>query len=252
MKRRITLAALCGLLAIALAGTALADKPRNLVTLDKDGKPQPGLATAWKEVGENRLQFTLGADTSAKEVESALKGNIGDGDVSVVDDKTVLITGMVPGDLFKRLATVTVGGGQEDDPFAALSGLGGDALALGDTDSGSSIRARKKADMSEFLARDKKKQFLGKVTKVTQGNFPFVLIEIKIARGAKAGPYKSLKKPTIVGYPVVAVQGNNVDFTASDTMTNLVGWYLQPKDKVEFEIAGEAGGKYKLGFIQRK
>jgi len=251
MKRRIALAALVGLLGLVLASTALADTPKNLVTLDKDGKPQPGLATAWKEVGENRLQFTLGADTSAKEVEAALKGNIGDGEVSVVDDKTVLITGMVPGDLFKRLATVIVGG-EEDDPFAALSGLGGDALALGDTDSGSSIRARKKADMSEFLARDKKKQFMGKVTKVTRGNFPFVLLEISVARGAKAGPYKALKKKKIVGYPVIAVQGNNVDFTASDTMANLVGWYLKTKDKVTFEIAGETGGKYKLGFIKRK
>ncbi|NOZ87326.1 MAG: hypothetical protein GXP49_13870 [Deltaproteobacteria bacterium] len=249
--RRLVLTLLSFVLFFGFLSVPAQAKGRHLVNLNQNGEVIPGLAQSWKVAGENQVQFSLKAGTNAKKVQAALKGKLADTQVTVVDDRTVLISGLTPKDLYKRLATIFIGP-TEDDPFAALSGLGGDALALVDTDSGSSIRASKRADMSEFMMRDKKKLLLGRVIRVKRGKrFPFVLLEIKILRTARAGPFKGLHGK-IKGAPTIAVQGNQVDFTASDTRANTVGWFLKARDRVKFELTGKADYGYKIGYIERK
>jgi len=235
----LALGALVMGLVLACATSAHADP---LVTME-GGKAKPGVVTAWSSAGDKKVELTLKGGTDANAVASAIQSNVDKVKAKVAGGK-VLCLGMAEADLLTALASVPFG---EDD----LGALAAAAASDDSVDSGSSLRAKKTADLDKIF-KDLSSTAMGQVVAVGGDKFPNATVSVKILR-APTGPLsKTVRKgATIKFVPVLKMKGDMPDVSDANTRTNLGAWYMEKGDKIQVKIGAEDKGSYKAEVITR-
>lgn len=201
----------------------------------KGGSAEPGVVTKWSGSGKKiKLEIEEGSDPDA--VAAAIEANVDRVRCKVIGGQ-VLVIGKTQADLLTALADVELGG--EDD-----MGLLAAAAADEGIDSGSSLRAKKTAELSK-LFKDRATVAHGKVVGVTQGAFPNVQVKVRILRGPIGDLGKKVRKgQTIAFTPWFAMKGKQVDFADTKTQNNLGAYFLKSGDRVQVKV----GEPTKAGF----
>ena len=155
MKYEGTMSRLAGKIAglslgLLVFGSAAFAEP--LVTME-GGTAKPGVVTAWSGT-DKKIELTLKAGADANAVAAAISANVDKAKAKVSGGK-VLVLGLAEADLLKALAEVNFG---EDD----LGALAAAAASDESVDSGSSLRAKKTADLDKIF-KDQKVTALGQV-----------------------------------------------------------------------------------------
>lgn len=224
-----------GLLAF---GLALAEP---LVVMD-GGSPKPGVVTAWSGKGKKiELSVKDGADANA--VAAAIEGGVDRVRCKVRGGK-VLVIGKTEDELLPALAEIELGG---DDDMSLLA-----AAAVEDgIDSGSSLRAKKTAELQKLL-KDRATVAQGKVVAVKQGAFPNVVVSVRVLRGPTGKLGQAIRKgKTIVFTPAYKMKGEALDLSDAKTQVNLGAYYLEAGDRVNVKIGEPTKGGYQATVITR-
>lgn len=231
----------CGLLgALAFAVAALAEP---LVKMD-GGKPSPGVVTAWSGTGD-KVELTVKDGADAKAVAAAIQSGVEKVKAKVQGGK-VVVTGKPMDDLLKALGGVDFGGG---DDFGALAAAAGES---DDSGSGSSLRAKKAADLAKLFA-DQKNTALGKVVSVKPGAFPKSVVIVQVLRGPTGPEGAKIRKGAKIAFtPVLKMKGAAVDWSDEDTQLNAGAWYMRANDKVRIKLGKEDKGGFEAELIDRE
>lgn len=234
---RLTLA--LSVACVLLAGSALAEP---LITMS-GGKASPGVVTAWSGSGK-KITLTVKSGVDASAVASSIESNV-DRVKAKVSGGKVLVIGKTQDELLKALADVDFGG---DDDLGALAAA---AMSDDDSDSGSSLRAKKTAKQDKMF-RDRATVAMGKVVGVKAGTFPSVTVSVRVLRGPTGALGKDIRKgKTIAFTPVVKMKDGNPDLKDDDARTNLGAWYLEKGDRVQVKIGKKVGTTYEAVLISR-
>ena len=124
--------------------------------------------------------------------------------------------------------------------------MGGD-----DLDSGSSLRAKKTAELAKIF-KDQKTTAMGKVVAVGGGKFPEAIVEVKVLKGPTGDLGKKIRKGQTVKFkPVLKMKNGQADLEDASTQTNLGAWFLEKGDRVQVKVGGEEKGVFEAVFISR-
>lgn len=230
---------LAAVLSITLsAGLAFAD---TLVTMKGDAA-QPGVVTAWSGSGKKvELSLKDGADANA--VAAAIEANVERVRAKVRGGK-VLVIGLEQDALLKALSTVELGG--EGDMGLLAAAAMEDAV-----DSGSSLRAKKTADLKKLL-QDRATVAQGQVVAVNTGKFPDAMISVRVLSGPTGELGKTVRKgQTVVFAPVFKMDKGQLNLADTQTQTNLGASFLQKGDRVKVKIGKPIKGGYEAELITR-
>lgn len=223
MKAHRIFSALAG----ALLLTCATAEP--LVTM-QGGQAKAGVVTRWE--GKGRKVTLSVRDGQADAVAGAIRDQVDGVRVKIVRG-AVQVTGVALDALLPRLAEVELGGG--DDALNLLAA----ASTEDDFGSGSSLRAKKKAQLAALL-KDQNKLALGRVRAVHQGQFPNVVVEVRLDR-APAGPLgkKIRKGQTIRFQPKFSQKGDHIDWRVAENQWNVGAWHLRAGDRVKVRVGAE-------------
>jgi hypothetical protein len=221
-------------------GVALAEP---LVKMD-GGKAKPGVVTAWSGSGK-KVELTLEDGADAGAVAAAIEANVERVRCKVRGGK-VLVIGKTQDDLLAAIAKVELGDGGGDLDLLAS------AAADESFDSGSSLRAKKTAELSKLL-KDRATVAEGKVVAVQTGKFPAVRVQVRILRGPTGALGKDVRKgKTLTFEPKMAMKGGAPDLSDVPTQTNLGANYLEAGDRVKIKVgAAKKGDLYEAILITR-
>jgi hypothetical protein len=224
-------------LTIAWGSSASAEP---LVKMD-GGKAKPGVVTAWSSSGP-KVELTIRDGVSADAVASTIEGNVEKVKAKVQGGKVVVI-GKAEADLLSALSSVDFGG----DDIGALAKSGGGS---GD-DSGSSLRAKKVADL-DAMFKDQAISAQGTVADVAQGKYPEAEVTVNILRAPSGALGKDIRKGQKVKFkPVLKLKGKDIDWSDENTQLNAGAWYLHKNDQVMVKIGKGSGGTYEATIITR-
>lgn len=227
-----------GLIALGL-GTASAEP---LVKMD-GGKPAPGVVTAWTSSG-NKVELTLKDGTDAGAVVAAIEGNVDKVKAKAQGNKVVVV-GKAEADLLKALSSVELGG--DDLGALAAAGGGGD-----ETDSGSSLRAKKTVDLAKLM-KDQATSAQGTVVDAGGSTFPNAEITLNVTRAPTGDLGKEIRKGKKIKLkPMLKLKGKDIDWSDDNTVTNAGAWYFQKGDKIFVKLGKGAGGAYEAELITRQ
>ena len=246
MKLTVLLtAAFAATLAAALVATALVTTgtAAPLVKLD-NGKPVPSVITEWSANGK-KVELTLAPDTDPGTVAAAIEASVDRVRAKVKGGK-VLVLGKTADDLLPLLAGIDLDQEENDlDTLAAAS------LETDEVDSGSSLRAKKKADL-ETLLNDRQATAVGQVVSVTRGAFPQAEVRIRIL-SAPTGPLRRRvqKGKTLSFVPLLKRKAGAVDFEDTQTQTNLGAYFLRKGDRVKILVGQAPSGRITAQLITR-
>lgn len=226
-------------LGLFVFGSAAFAEP--LVTME-GGTAKPGVVTAWSGA-DKKIELTLKAGADANAVAAAISANVDKAKTKVSGGK-VLVLGLAEADLLKALAEVNFG---EDD----LGALAAAAASDESVDSGSSLRAKKTADLDKIF-KDQKVTALGQVVAVEGNKLTDVVVSVKILRAPTGDLAKTIRKGGTVKFkPVLKMNGANPDLSDANTQLNLGAYYLEKGDKVQVKIGAEQKGTYAAEIITR-
>jgi hypothetical protein len=212
-----------------------------LVTME-GGTAKPGVVTAWSGA-DKKIELTLKAGADANAVAAAISANVDKAKTKVSGGK-VLVLGLAEADLLKALAEVNFG---EDD----LGALAAAAASDESVDSGSSLRAKKTADLDKIF-KDQKVTALGQVVAVEGNKLTDVVVSVKILRAPTGDLAKTIRKGGTVKFkPVLKMNGANPDLSDANTQLNLGAYYLEKGDKVQVKIGADQKGTYAAEIITR-
>lgn len=230
---------LAALLSITLsAGLAFAE---TLVTME-GGAAKPGVVTSWSGKGK-KVELSLKADADAQAVAAAIEAKVDRVRTKVRGGK-VLVIGKTQDDLLQALSEVELGG--EDD-----MGLLAAAAMEDDIDSGSSLRAKKTADLKKLL-KDRATVAQGKVVGVKSGRFPGTKISVRILSGPTGALGKTIRKgKTIVFVPTLKMKKGQLDLKDTATQTNLGAYFLKAGDRVKVKVGPPIKGGFEASLITR-
>lgn len=239
VSRTIAGALLSGAL-VTIGGVLLAEP---LVKMD-GGKPAPGVVTAWSASGP-KVELTLREGTDADAVAKAIEGGVEKVKAKVQAGKVVVIGKPEP-DLLQALSQVDFGGG---DDLAALAAAAGGS---DESDSGSSLRAKKTADLAK-LFKDQAVTAQGTVVEAGGGVFPHAELTVNVTRAPTGELGKDVRKgKKIKVKPILKQKGKDLDWNDENTQTNAGAWYLQKGDKVFVKLGKGANGVYEAELISRQ
>src|SRR5262249_47355777 len=156
MRTKLFLTALTGLAAASISGAALAEP---LVKME-GGAAKPNIVTAWSSSGP-KVELTLKDGVDAQAVASAIEGGVEKVKAKVQGGKVVVL-GKAEAELLPALAAVDFGGGDD------LGALAKNAASGGDSESGSSLRAKKTVDL-QAMFKDQAISAQGTVADVSEG-----------------------------------------------------------------------------------
>lgn len=223
---------------VSLSGRSSADP---LVKME-GGEPKPGVVTAWSGSGR-KIELTVADGTDAAEVASTIEANLDRVKAKVKAGK-VLVLGKTQDELLQALSEIDFG---EGDDLGAL------AAATMDEgfDSGSSLRAKKTAELKKLL-KDRKTTAMGKVAAVKTGEFPKAMVMVRIFRGPTGALGKEIRKgKTIAFIPNLKMKGGQVDLSDTKTQANIGAYYLEKGDRVVVKVGEEVKGGYRAEVITR-
>lgn len=244
MKYEGTMSRLAGKIAglslgLLVFGSAAFAEP--LVTME-GGTAKPGVVTAWSGT-DKKIELTLKAGADANAVAAAISANVDKAKAKVSGGK-VLVLGLAEADLLKALAEVNFG---EDD----LGALAAAAASDESVDSGSSLRAKKTADLDKIF-KDQKVTALGQVVAVEGNKLTEVVVSVKILRAPTGDLAKTIRKGATVKFkPALKMNGANPDLSDANTQLNLGAYYLEKGDKVQVKIGADQKGTYAAEIITR-
>ncbi|MBI2373673.1 MAG: hypothetical protein HYV07_06705 [Deltaproteobacteria bacterium] len=228
--------------AIAVSLTCAAHA-ENLVKME-GGKAQPSIVTAWSGDGK-KIELDVREGTEPQAVADSIRDAISKVKVSVKGSK-VLVIGMSQDELLAELAKVELA---KDDfgAIAAATKVEGDDLG-----SGSSLRAKKSADLAAMF-KDQTTTAQGRVVKVAQGAFPDARVTVQILAGPTGDLGKTIRKgSSIVFAPVMKLKDGKPDWANEDNQLNLGAYFLKEKDNVRVKIGKESKGAYEAVIIERQ
>lgn len=207
------------------------------------GAPKPGVVTAWSASGA-KIELSIKSGADPKAVAEAIEAGVEKVKAKVQGGKVVVI-GKAEADLLKAIATIDFGG--DDLGVLAKASIEGD-----DAESGSSLRAKKTADL-EKMFKDEATSAQGTVAEVTPGAFPSAEVTIAIVR-APTGPLGSdvRKGKKIKIQPIIKMKGKDVDWSDEPTQLNAGARYLQKGDKILVKLGKGANGAYEAEIIVRQ
>ncbi len=226
-------------------GLTASDHPAfaDALVVMKGGRAHPGIVTSWTGSGR---RITLGIKTGedAHAVADAIRDNLERAKVKVRAGK-ILVIGKSERDLLRALADIDFG---KDD----LGAVAAAAMDYDDFGSGSSLRAKKTADLAKLLG-DRKTTAMGRVRSVSWGKvFPAMVVEVQILRGPVGPLGKQLRKGKKVNFiPVLKTKGGAIDWTDENTQINLGARYLKRGDKVRIKIGAQKKNAYEAELISR-
>lgn len=209
----------------------------------ENGTPAPGVIVEWRAEGKKVfLKVRDGVDP--KEVADAIndgvekvKANVKGGEVQV--------KGKSQADLLYALTEVEFG----DADFGALAAAD---MVEEDDGSGSSLRAKKSADMAKLLA-DSKTVVLGKVDKVGFGKFPHTTVTVQVLRAPTGALSKTIRKGKKIKFtPMIKATGKSPDWSDEATQLNAGGWFLKKGDRVLVKVADPVKGGFAATVIDRQ
>lgn len=223
---------------LVLAGPVLAEP---LVKME-GGKATPGVVTAWTGSGP-KVELTVKEGTDAKAVAEAINAGVPKVKAKVQGGK-IVVTGKAEAELLPALGGIDFGG--EDLGALAAAASGGD-----EGGSGSSLRAKKAADLAKLL-EDQATSAAGKVVSVTQEKFPNVVVTVQIMRGPTGAEAANIKKNAKIQFrPVLKQKSGAVDWADEDTQYNAGAWYLRAGDSVKVKFGKSDKGVYEAVLIDR-
>lgn len=231
------------LLTLAVGGAlTCAAHAEPLVKLE-GGQAKPGVVTEWQDEGD-KVTLSVKSGTDPQAVADAIKNSVPRVRTKVQGGK-VVVTGRPKDELLKALSEVDFGEGD-------LDALASAALTDEDEGSGSSLRAKKTADL-EKLFKNKDKLVVAQVVGVSYGPFPEATVTVKVI----ANPTGELGKKIARGdnikvVPVLKKKGAAPDFSDDNTQNNAGAWYLKKKDKVRILIGKEVKGGFEATVIDRE
>lgn len=232
---------LAGATVLIAAAWAFAAFAEPLVQMN-GGKAAPGVVTSWSGSGD-KVELTVKDGTDAKAVAEAIQSGVPKVKAKVQAGK-VVVTGKSQDELLKALADVDFGG----DDFGALAA----AASEGDEGSGSSLRAKKTAELAKVFA-DQTTTALGKVTAVKAGAFPNATVTVQVLRGPTGAAGTKVKKGAKIAFtPVLKKKGAAIDWTDENTQLNAGAWYLKAGDKVRVKLGKESKGGFEAEIIDRE
>lgn len=222
------------------ASSALAEP---LITMS-GGKASPGVVTAWSGSGK-KITLTVKAGVDANDVAASIQSNVDKVNAKVSGGK-VLVIGKTQDELLKALSEVDFGGDGDD-----LGELAAAAINEDDSDSGSSLRAKKTAKQDKMF-QDRATVAMGKVVGVKNGKFPNVTVSVRVIRGPTGELGKNVRKGKTIDFtPALKMKGGQPDLADEDTLTNLGAWYLESGDRVQVKIGKAMGAAYEATLISR-
>ena len=228
------------LTAISFSGQSV--HAENLVKLD-DGEPQSSVLTSWTEKGSKSI-FTVRDGEDPKEIVELINEEIS-GIKAKVRAGKIQIKGKPLAELLPLLAEINL---EEEEDFGALASASFDA----DFDSGSSLRAKKVADVKKLLS-DSQVVAIGKVMGVQRGTFPRTLVLVQILRGPKGALASSIKKGGKIKFePAFTRKKGQIDWSAHSNQVNAGAWYARPGDKVVVRIGSTLKGAYEAELFERR
>lgn len=220
-----------------------------LVVENENGDFGSGLATEHRIDGEN-LIVVLPEGANAQAIAAVLRERLAQVEITI-QAQTLTLRGADPVTLLGQLSRVHVTGeGEDDNPLGALSALGG-GMNMGDqSDEGSSIRAGKPmAAAPQVTSHDKNERLVGQITKVVRGEFPKVTLEFRVRWPIQAGPLKGKwRKGAVVKAEVLT----SLDLTSKAMQKNLLGYYLQPGDRIWAHVIVDEKGVASLDWLERR
>jgi hypothetical protein len=205
------------------------------------GTPKPGVITAWSGA-DKKVELTVKAGADANAVAAAISANVDKAKAKVAGGKVVVL-GLAEADLLKALAEVSFG---EDDVGALAAAAAGDESS----DSGSSLRAKKTADLDKMF-KDLTVTAMGQVVSV-EGKFPNVIVTVKVLRAPTGDLAKTVRKGASIKFkPTYKMKGADPDLSDASTQLNLGANYFEKNDKVNVKIGAETKGVYAADVITR-
>jgi hypothetical protein len=227
---------------VFVLGTAGAVEAEPLVKMD-GGAAKPNIVTAWSSSGQ-KVELTIKDGVDAQAVASAIEGGVDKVKAKVSGGKVVVL-GKAEADLLPALAQVDFGGGDD------LGALAKNAASGSDTDSGSSLRAKKTVDLDKMF-KDQAVTAQGTVADVSEGKFPNAVVTVSIVRAPSGELGKDIRKGKKIKFKTAfKVKGKDIDWSDENNQMNAGAWYLQKNDKVFVKIGKGQNGEYEATIITR-
>ncbi len=244
----VCIVAVAGLPQLAMAA---AD---TLVVKGEDGKFQAGAAKSWKGAGTTTT-FALAKGVDCGATAKLLGERLFNATCSCVGND-LKVEGVKTDALLDQVAAISLSGEGGGDPLADLAGLG--AVAIVDTpEGGGSIRASKPMATARpriIKEHDPAERVSAEVVEVKRGEFPKVILKIKLRSSAKAGPLEAkLRKGKVLEAPVIlAASQAGVDFGQEATQRNLSAYYLTRGDRITVHVIAGKGASVELDYVERR
>lgn len=224
------------------------------LVVDKNGELAPGLASSWT-VGEGEVVFVLTEGVDATGVAQIIEESIS-GATAKVRDGALVVSGLEATILLSQLSRLPLGDGSAADPLAALSDMGGAAVAFRAPEGGGSIRATNPnfAIAGMLPKHDENTRIVAEVVSVQRDEFPQVTLKLRIRRRARDASVNAMLKGRQVLVAPVLFQGEKgkVDFASETTRRNLAAYYLENGDRVSLHLLHDGKGKFRIDWITRQ
>ena len=198
------------------------------------------------------------ADGKGKKITLTLRDGVDPKDVAaVINDEVPKVKAKV------RAGKIQVKGKSKDELMQALEGVDygtGDDLGefaaadIGDEsdDSGSSLRAKKSADVAKLLA-DAGTTALGTVASVKFHKFPRTTVTVRVLRGPKGALGKKIRKGKKIKFrPAMKLSGKQIDWSDEKTQLNAGAWFLRKGDRVLIKVDKKSGDAFSATVIDRQ
>lgn len=241
MKRaRLNFSLLTLTLGLTLGASSSA-QAESLVVVSDDGV-QPQVVTAWEGDGRE-VELSIRGDTDPAEVASAIEGGV-DRVKAKVRSGRVVVIGKSLEELLPLLAVIEVGGG-------SLAEL--DQLAAVDADfgSGSSLRAKKKADVDAAFA-DRDRVLVAQVLEVEVAEYPRTRIKLRVLQSPRGELAKKTPRGRVIMVvPHIPREEGAVKWSDPTTQMNAGAYYLEPRDRVRVKISAGKDGAFVAEAIAR-
>lgn len=201
---------------------------------------KPGVVTSWSSSGK-KVTLTVRKDANATAVAKTITDETG-AKAKVTGDK-ILVIGKTEDELLSAMSQVDFGG---DPTLLAAASFKSDGF-----DSGSSLRAKKTADMAKLM-KDQSHSLKGRVAGIQYGKFPETVLAIQVLRGPTGALAKTIRKGATLKFkPMLKKKGEAIDFGDETTQQNASGWYLEKGDTVEIRIGTATQDVFEAELVTR-
>ena len=213
------------------------------LVLMENGEAKAAVITKWEAKGK-KVMLSVREGEDPQEIAELINDEI-DRVKAKVKGGSIQVKGKSLEELLEALATIEFGG---DDDFGALAS----ATSESDFDSGSSLRAKKVADLQK-LFNDAKTVAIGKVVRVQKGAFPRTLVSVQILRGPKGELGKQISKGSKINFePNFSKTKKAINWSKESNQINAGAWFIKKGDKVVVRIGKPIKGGFKARLLERR